>query len=131
MQIGDKVWFGRKKGQQTQGTIVECLQRNSMPTFKIRQDEERGRYPVGTIWTVPESLCREASAVTSPVTGRTLTTAFKVGDRVRFGRQNGEKTLGIIMKVNGRTVKVRQEEARGQHPVGLIWNVAPTLCELV
>jgi hypothetical protein len=51
---------------------------------------------------------------------------FKVNDVVIFGRQQGEKTLGTVTKVNRKTVKVRQEESRGMrkaHKVGTIWTV--------
>ena len=57
-------------------------------------------------------------------------TEFKVGDKVYFGRKNGEKTLGEIVKVNRKTYKVRQLESRGMyrdHAVGTRWNVAKSL----
>jgi hypothetical protein len=55
---------------------------------------------------------------------------FKVGDKVYFGRAQGEKTLGEIVKVNRSSVKVKQLESRGtmrDYKVGMIWKVAPTL----
>lgn len=51
---------------------------------------------------------------------------FKVGDPVTFGRGHGEKTRGTVTKVNRKTCKIRQDEARGtmkNHPVGTIWTV--------
>lgn len=51
---------------------------------------------------------------------------FKVGDKVLFGRGNGEQTLGEITKKNPTKAKVKQLEARGtqkSHPVGTIWTV--------
>ena len=48
------------------------------------------------------------------------------GMKVFFGRPNGEKTLGTIVKVNRKKCKVRQEESRGfykNHPVGTVWVV--------
>lgn len=54
----------------------------------------------------------------------------KVGDRGFFGRGNGEKTLGEIVKVNRTTLKVKQLEARGTfkaHAVGTVWKVAKSL----
>jgi len=59
---------------------------------------------------------------------------FKVGDRVYFGRTRGEKTLGTVVKVNPKRLKVRQEEARGSmrsYPVGTVWTVPPVLCSQV
>jgi hypothetical protein len=58
------------------------------------------------------------------------TDAF-VGQRVYFGRPNGEKTLGEVVKVNRTKLKVRQLESRGQyrnHPEGAIWNVPLSFC---
>lgn len=63
----------------------------------------------------------------------TMNTAdFSVGEQVRFGRGRGEKTLGTVVKVNPRKLKVRQDEARGamkSHAIGTIWTVPPTLVE--
>lgn len=52
---------------------------------------------------------------------------FKVGDKVRFGRVNGEQTLGVIVKILRKNVKVRQLEARGTYGAGTVWTVSPTL----
>lgn len=59
-----------------------------------------------------------------------MTNDFTVGDKVYFGRKNGEKTLGEIVKVNRKTYKVRQLESRGMyrdHAVGTKWSVAKSL----
>lgn len=56
--------------------------------------------------------------------------SFTVGQQVHFGRGNGEQTLGTIMKVNAKSLAIRQDEARGSmrsYPVGTIWKVSPTL----
>ena len=53
--------------------------------------------------------------------------SIKVGMKVRFGRPNGEKTEGVVEKINIARVKVRQTEERGSKPVGTIWNVPPAL----
>ena len=46
------------------------------------------------------------------------------GKQILFGRPNGEKTLGTIMKVNVSKCKVRQDDSRGSvHPIGTIWTV--------
>jgi len=51
---------------------------------------------------------------------------IKTGMRVYFGRKNGEKTLGTVVKVNRSKVRIRQEESRGtyrDYSVGTLWNV--------
>ena len=56
---------------------------------------------------------------------------FHVGQTVRFGRRNGEQSLGEVVKVNAKSVKVKLLEARGVHKahrVGGIWRVHPSLC---
>ena len=48
----------------------------------------------------------------------------KVGDTVFFGRANGEKTEGVIVKLNAKKAKVRTTEGRGRaHAVGSEWGV--------
>jgi len=62
------------------------------------------------------------------------TSDFSVGDKVYFGRSHGEKTLGTVVKVNPKRIKVRQDEARGtmrSYRVGTVWTVPPTLCSKV
>lgn len=52
--------------------------------------------------------------------------AHLLGHRIYFGRGRGEQTLGEIVKVNPKTYKVRQLEARGtsvSHGIGTIWTV--------
>jgi hypothetical protein len=57
--------------------------------------------------------------------------SFKVGDKVYFGRNFGEKTLGEVIKVNRVKLKIRQLDARGtyrSYPVGTVWVVPCNLC---
>jgi hypothetical protein len=54
--------------------------------------------------------------------------AAKVGMKVVFGARNGEKTEGVIAKVNTKSLKVIQTGTRGVYPRGTAWNVAPGLC---
>lgn len=56
------------------------------------------------------------------------TTKFRVGQKVMFGRAHGEQTLGEIVRVNPRTITIRQLEGRGtfrNYRVGTIWRVHP------
>lgn len=59
---------------------------------------------------------------------------FRVGDFVTFGRPNGEKTEGKVVKVNAASVSIEQTEVRGQtrlREAGAKWRVHPSLVSLV
>jgi len=48
----------------------------------------------------------------------------RVGMKVYFGRERGEKTLGEIVKVNPAKAKVKTLEARGMRgAAGVVWSV--------
>lgn len=58
----------------------------------------------------------------------------RVGQVVQFGRPNGEKTLGEIVKVNRKSLKIKQLETRGTQRIrqaGQVWRVSPSLVTLV
>jgi hypothetical protein len=59
---------------------------------------------------------------------------MKIGSQVVFGRPNGEKTRGEVVKINRKSVKVRQTEVRygngRTRNVGQIWNVHPSCLQL-
>ncbi len=58
----------------------------------------------------------------------------KIGQQVLFGRVHGEKTLGVIVKVNPTKLKVKQMEVRGSfrdYPIGTVWTVPASLCHVV
>jgi hypothetical protein len=58
LKVGDKVIFGRGRGEQTRGTILKLNPKKA----KVRQDESRGRsknHRIGNTWTVPYSLLRK------------------------------------------------------------------------
>ena len=51
---------------------------------------------------------------------------YKIGMKVSFGRPNGEKTVGKIVKVNPKKLKIEQTEVRGlqkTHSIGTVWTV--------
>lgn len=55
---------------------------------------------------------------------------FKIGMKVYFGRRNGEKTLGQILKLNPTKAKVKTLEARGvsrERDAGVTWTVPYSL----
>lgn len=51
---------------------------------------------------------------------------YEIGMKVKFGRPNGQKTVGIIEKVNPKRLKVKTLEQRGingRSQVGTVWTV--------
>lgn len=57
-----------------------------------------------------------------------------IGMEVVFGRQNGQKTRGIVRKMNQKTAKVETLESRGvqrSHEPGEVWKVHYSLMEPV
>lgn len=63
-KVGDQVIFGRSQGEQTLGEVV----RLGRTKLKVKQLEQRGTmrtFAVGTIWTVPPSLCRKVDGTTA------------------------------------------------------------------
>ena len=64
---------------------------------------------------------------------KTSTENFRVGQHVVFGRPNGEQTHGVVIKVNGKSLKIQQTEVRGQvreRGVGTVWRVAASFVAL-
>ena len=65
-------------------------------------------------------------------------TGMKIGSKVVFGRPNGEQTKGEVIKINRKSVKVRQTEVRfgkgrtvlHRNSVGAVWNVHPNCLRL-
>jgi len=59
---------------------------------------------------------------------------YRVGDRVKFGRPRGEKTLGDVVSVRPWKIGVRTLEPRGVlriRPVGTVMCICPSLCRWV
>jgi hypothetical protein len=78
--LHQKVYFGRSRGEQTLGEIVKI----NRVKVKVKQLESRGTlksHPVGTIWTVPLSLCTPAGdakpVVTEPARPAPVSTLAK------------------------------------------------------
>lgn len=126
-KVGDKVTFGRTFGEKTAGTVIKVNPRK----LKIRQDESRGTmksHAVGTIWTVPPSLCEKANgsvaatpAPAAPAFAPYLPAPeFRVGDRVSFDAR-GRTITGFVRQVNRKTVSV-QPGAGSRY-----WRVSPGL----
>ena len=59
---------------------------------------------------------------------------LKIGSPVIFGRPNGEQTKGEVIKINRKSVKVRQTEVRfgngRTRQEGQVWNVHPSCLKL-
>lgn len=115
--VGDKVLFGRGNGEQTQGTVVKVNRKK----LKVRQDESRGTmrsYRIGTLWTVPPSLCRKVESstpapTTRPVAKTTRQTPREIlaakgihkGDTVEFTFK-GLPLTGTIARINQKRVTI-------------------------
>ena len=140
LSIGQRVNFGRKHGQQTLGEVVKVNRTKA----KVRQLEARGTmkdHKVGTIWTVPFSMLTPANgAVATPApqpASRPASTMqdngdFRLGQEVMFGRRNGQKTRGEVVKINRKTLKVKTLEDRGgKSKVGDVWTVGKGACQAV
>lgn len=84
-KVGQRVLFGRRHGEQTLGEVVAV----NRVKLKVRQLESRGTmrtHPIGTIWTVPPTLCTAAPAeVSSAVTPAPALPAAKPPVRRRRG----------------------------------------------
>jgi len=133
-KVGDLVFFGRSNGQKTLGRITKV----NTKKYKIEQLEARGTHPVGTKWSVPESLILgQVTSVpdgfdlpktdTIQVTPGTFPTRspkrFQEGQRVSFEGKRGETLTGFVIRVNTKTCSVRVDgEAAGKY-----WRVSPGL----
>jgi hypothetical protein len=53
----------------------------------------------------------------------------RTGMKVLFGRANGEKTLGVVVKCNPSKAKIMTLEPRGQTAPGVHWSVPYSLIE--
>ena len=60
---------------------------------------------------------------------------MEIGSQVIFGRPNGEQTKGEVVKINRKSVKVKQTEVRygngRTRQEGQVWNVHPSCLKLV
>jgi hypothetical protein len=62
-----------------------------------------------------------------------MSTTFKPGDKVIFGRPNGEQTRGVILRVNRKSLSIEQLGERGTQRVrqpGTKWRVHPSFVRL-
>jgi hypothetical protein len=136
-KVGDVVQFGRPNGEQSQGTVTKVNPKK----LKVRQDEPRGSKPVGTIWTVPPSLCRhvcDGAPVgvalvelprADPLPDRSFPgpqSGFRRGDRVQFDGRGGLVT-GTVRRVNLKTITVDPLVRTD----GRYWRVPPRMLRLV
>lgn len=126
--IDDKVLFGRGQGEKTRGTVVGI----GRTKLKVRQDEARGThrdYPIGSVWTVPPSLCTKLSAGSeAPSTKPTRPSGLSPrevlaskgigkGDRVEF-IVRGQTYTGTIERINTKRVTIMSVSG-GRFPNGV------------
>lgn len=103
--VGDKVLFGRGRGEKTLGTVVKV----NRAKLKVRQDEARGQrrdYKVGSVWTVPPSLCQKVGTG-----GEVVTLTLKAGQTVAYDDfcwQKGADApiLGVVTRVGATSYEV-------------------------
>ena len=78
-RIGQKVVFGRTRGEKTLGVVVACNNKKA----KVQTLESRGKSsPVGTVWSVPYSLLEPADPGLVPSTTRTRVIPYDASDAV-------------------------------------------------
>jgi len=129
---GDKVYFGRGNGEKTLGEVVKV----NRAKLKVKQLEARGTmrsYRIGTIWTVPPTLCSKVAGsgtvstpakVSRPTTPREILAAkgIKTGDLVEFTFRNGEGTLtGTLVRINAKRVTI-ENVSGSKYPRGVYCN---------
>ncbi len=127
-KVGDKVYFGRPSGEQTEGEIVKANPRK----YKVKQLEPRlgngsKTWPIGTVWTVPgefltPAVDAEGKALLKrdPRTHRSSAPergygppTFRAGDSIQF-KGKGKVLKGTVSKVNRSTYSVTVPgESRG------------------
>jgi hypothetical protein len=129
-RVGEFIEFGKPNGLTRYGHVVK------INGYTIKVDVG------GVNWTVATQFCRtfngsrqikDAASEIRDVSRKVIVSSkdFNVGDRVSFGRDNGQRTIGIVTKVNPKNLKVRSIESRGRIDSGVEWNVHPKLCTLV
>lgn len=50
---------------------------------------------------------------------------YCVGDRVTFGRHNGERTLAQVVSIGSMTITLKSLQQRGTFPPGTLFWVSP------
>lgn len=105
-------------------TALDSLVFDAVETARVERSISRRRGPFRS-----ENLDGENLGVASTQGTPGL---LKKGAKVEFGRHNGEKTLGKVLKVNKKSVLVETLEARGsKFAVGSKFRVAPSLLTVV
>lgn len=84
LKVGDKVYFGRTHGEKTLGEVVKV----NRVKLRVKQLEQRGTlrdYKIGTLWTVPVSLCSPAdgSAAAAPTPAKPKLPEAEVMHQIR------------------------------------------------
>jgi hypothetical protein len=119
-EVGDRVVFGRERGEKTVGEVVG---RTGAGKLKIRQTEARGserNYREGAVWTVSPELVRRLGGAPPPPRARTR--EFAVGDRVLFSDGSSD-IVATVVRVNPKTLTVEADD-------GASYRVPPALIKL-
>jgi hypothetical protein len=107
---GDKVYFGRRRGEQTLGEVVKV----SPKSYRVRQLEARGStiaHGVGSMWNVARHLVRLAEAGAEPRPARASTTPRSPG------RQRGQIRVINGVDIDQAVVEFRKLPVFRDHPI--------------
>ena len=108
--VGDLVFFGRPKGEQTPGKVITVR----LKELRIKALQPRGRKcqkPTGTIWTVSTSICTKIDPNAKPKPSD-ITIVMgdghiaKLGDWVCFNNPQYGMIFGMIQKINTQTAVI-------------------------
>jgi hypothetical protein len=132
LSIGDKVVFGRGRGEKTLGEIVKLNPTKAkVKTLELRGVRRAGR--VGEVWSVPYGIISKASVEAQPqekvskaIRGlrdfSKCTFDFSKGDRVWFQGRAGKKVVGTVIRVSKKTCSVDPDDNRVPY-----WRVPPSM----
>ena len=98
IKIGDEVEFGR-------GTVRRGVVHKLNPTRAVVHLSN------GELWNVPYPNIRTGDGPLADVPAPPVSAAsdVNVGDRVRFGRPNGQQHYGIVNRINVKSIAITEE----------------------
>jgi hypothetical protein len=94
-RVGMNVVFGgdRYDGLKTRGTVVKINRTKA----KVRSIEQRGKHPVGAVWSVPYSMMDEVTSV-SVVENSLSDSKYIVYNKINGNYDNGNEVEEVTIK---------------------------------